>query len=143
MIKTTLQANIKDAMKAKNKTLLLTLRGLSAAVKQYEVDNRKDAEEAIIIDIFKKEIKKRRDSIEFAEKNNRDDIVQKEQAEIEVIQEYLPEQYSEEKMQDLIKELMANGSDNLGKIMQALNAEHKGKFEGKIASQIAKTLLAG
>ena len=57
MIKATLQANIKDAMKAKNKQLLLTLRGLSAAVKQYEVDNRKDAEEGIIIDIFKKEIK--------------------------------------------------------------------------------------
>ena len=143
MIKATLQANIKDAMKAKNKQLLLTLRGLSAAVKQYEVDNRKDAEEGIIIDIFKKEIKKRRDSIEFAEKNNRDDIVQKEQAEIEVIQEYLPEQYSAEKMEGLIKTLIADGSDNMGKIMQALNAEHKGKFEGKIASQIAKTLLAG
>ncbi len=143
MIKTELQANIKDAMKAKNKVLLLTLRGLSAAVKQYEVDNRKDAEEAIIIDIFKKEIKKRRDSIEFAEKNNREDIVQKEQAEIEVIQAYLPEQYSEEKMQSLIKDLIANGTDNIGKIMQALNTEHKGNFEGKLASQIAKTLLAG
>ena len=143
MIKEELQANIKTAMKAKEKQLLLTLRGLSAAVKQYEVDNRKDAEEAIVIDIFKKEIKKRRDSIEFAEKNNRDDIAKKEQSEIEVIQAYLPEQYSEEKMQNLIKELIANGSDNLGKIMQALNAEHKGNFEGKIASQIAKTLLAG
>ena len=142
MIKTELQANIKDAMKAKNKVLLLTLRGLSAAVKQYEVDNRKDAEEVIIIDIFKKEIKKRRDSIEFAQKNNRQDLVDKEEAEIKILQEYLPAQYSNEKLEELIQTQISSGADNLGKIMSALNADHKGKFEGKIASQLAKKLLS-
>lgn len=141
MIKDKLKADIISAMKAKEKTLLLTLRGLNAAIKQYEVDSRKDAEESIVLDIFKKEIKKRRDSIEFAVQNSRDDIVQKEQAEIDIIQAYLPEQYSNEKMQELIKDLIASGSDNMGKIMQALKAEHNGKYEGKLASQIAKTLL--
>lgn len=143
MIKDQLLADIKSAMKERNKQALLTLRGLSSAVKQYEVDNRKDVSDSIVLDIFKKEIKKRRDAIEFAEKNNREDIVAKEQSEIDLIQVYLPEQYSAEKLEQVISSLVQAGSDNIGKIMQALKAEHDGKFEGKIASQIAKTILNG
>lgn len=141
-LKAKLQEDIKTAMRDKDKERLLTLRGLHAAVKQVEIDTRKDLDDAAVVDIVRKEIKKRRDSIEYGEQNKRFDLVDKDKAEITLLQNYLGEQISNEKLETLIKDSIAAGADNIGKIMTALNAQYKGKFEGKLASELAKKLLS-
>lgn len=140
-IKTKLLENIKEAMKAKEAEKLLTLRTLSSEIKRIEVDTRKDLSDADIIQIFQKEIKKRRDSLEFAKTAQRTDIIESTEKEIQLIQSYLGEQLSEDKLKAIISELIASGANNIGKIMGELNQKHKGKFEGKAASEIAKGLL--
>ena len=135
-------SDIKDAMRSKEKVKLLVLRGLMACIKQIEVDTREDVTDAQVVEIIQKEIKKRRDSIMHAEKADRTDIIDENTAEIAILQPYLGEQLSEEELKELITDLISNGSNNIGAIMGALNKDHKGKFEGKIASGLIKSLLA-
>lgn len=140
-IKTKLLDDIKVAMKARDQEKLLTLRTINSEIKRLEVDTRKELSDADIIQIFQKEIKKRRDSIEFAKTAQRNDIIQSSESEILIIQSYLGVQLSEEKLKSLISELIASGQNNIGKIMGELNQKYKGQFEGKAASGIAKALL--
>lgn len=136
-----INADIKIAMKARDQATVTNLRGLTAAIKQFEVDTRTEASEEKVISIIQKEIKMRRDALEFAEDQNRPELVAKNKFEIALLQKYLGEQLSEAELTGLIKEAIAGGANNLGAIMGALNKSHKGKFEGKVASELAKTLL--
>lgn len=140
-MKEKLQEDIKAAMKARNQELVTILRQLMSEFKRVEVDTRQELSEEAAIGIVQKEIKKRRDALDFAQKASRADLVAQNEKEIAVLQGYLGEQLSEDKLRELIAGLIAGGADNVGKIMGALNKEHKGKFEGKIASDIAKELL--
>lgn len=141
-IKAKLQEDIKTAMKARDQVRLTNLRGLSSAIKQVEVDTRQELDDAAVLSIFQKEIKKRRDALQFAEDAKREDLIAQNKTEIALIQGYMGEQLSEDKLREMISQLIASGSDNLGKIMGELNKTHKGKFDGKQASELAKTLLS-
>ena len=140
-MKAKLQEDIKTAMKEKAQLRLNTLRGVLSEVKNYEIDKRQDVTPEIFISIVQKEVKKRRDAIESAEKAARSDIIEQNQAEIKILQTYLGDQLSEEQLGELIKGLIANGVSNLGGIMGALNKDYKGRFEGKAASELAKRAL--
>ena len=140
-MKAKLQEDIKTAMKAKDQKTLDTLRCLMSEVKRIEIDTRKDLTEPEIIAIFQKEIKKRRDALKFAEDAKREDLAEQNKFEIALIQNYLGDQLSEDKLRELIKGIIASGGNNIGKIMGELNKSHKGKFEGQVASAIIKELL--
>lgn len=140
-IKNKIQEDVKAAMRAKDMPRLTTLRGLVSEIKKIEIDTRKDLDEAGVIAVLQKEIKKRRDALEFAENAKREDLISQNKSEIQLIQAYLGEQFSEDKLKEIIGGLIASGADNLGKIMGELNKAHKGKFEGKLASELAKSLL--
>ena len=140
-MKSKLQNDIKEAMKARDQKKLETLRMLMSEIKRIEVDTRKDVADPEIIAIFQKEIKKRRDALKFAEDANREDLAEQNKFEISLIQSYLGDQLSEEKLKELIGGLIKAGNDNIGKIMGALNKDHKGKFEGQVASRIIKEML--
>ncbi len=140
-IKSKLLEDIKSAMKAREQEKLLTLRSLSAELKKAEVDTRKDLTDADVVAIIQREIKKRRDSLEFAKTANRDDLIKADETEIKIYLSYLGEQLDESKLKELISKMIADGHNNIGKIMSELNQQYKGKFEGKIASEIAKSLL--
>ncbi len=140
-MKAKLQEDIKVSMKARDSKKLETLRQLSAAIKQVEIDTRKELTDADIIAIFQKEIKKRRDAIEFAEKANREDLIEQSRWEISLIQEYLGDQLSEDKLREIIQNIINAGNNHIGKIMGELNQQHKGKFEGQVASRIVKEIL--
>lgn len=141
-LKQKIQSRIKEAMKAREQDTVTTLRGLSAAIKQYEVDSREDVDDERVIGIVQKEVKKLRDALEFAEQQKREDLIAKNKQEIALLQEFLGAQLSEDDLRNVIQELIASGSDSIGAIMGQLNKEYKGQFEGKIASQIVKELLA-
>ena len=140
-LKEVIQADVKEAMKARNQGLLTTLRGVTAAIKQVEIDTRKDLSEEGVLDVLNKEVKKRRDAIKFAEQGGRDDIVSQNQAEIKILEKYVGEQLSDDKLREVIQAVVANGADSIGAVMGTLNRDYKGRFEGKLASQIVKEIL--
>ena len=142
-MKDKLQNDIKEAMKARDQKRLETLRTVMSEIKRVEVDTRKDLTGPEIIAIFQKEIKKRRDALKFAEDASRADLVEQNKFEISLIQSYLGDQLSEEKLKELVGDLIKAGNDNIGKIMGALNKDYKGKFEGQVASRIIKEMLGG
>jgi uncharacterized protein YqeY len=141
-MKAKLQEEIKTAMKARDEKLLLVLRGLMSEWKREEIDSRQELTEEKAVQIVQKEIEKRRDTIEFAEKGGREDIVSQSKFEIEVLQRYLGEQLSEEELKNTIDKLIAGGADSVGKIMGALQKDYRGKFEGKVASALARARLS-
>ena len=141
-IKAKLQADIKTAMKARNQEVLTNLRSLSAAIKQVEIDTRTELDDAAITGIIQKEIKMRRDALKFAEQQQREDLITQNQGEIALLQGYLGEQLSEEELKSIIQKMVSGGADSIGKVMGGLNKEYKGKFEGSVASALAKDLLS-
>jgi uncharacterized protein YqeY len=140
--KNKINALLKESMKARDQATVTTLRGLTAAIKQFEVDTRTEADEEKVVSIVQKEIKMRRDAIGFAKEQGREDLLTQNEAEVALLQKFLGEQLSEDELMALIKEAITGGANNLGAIMGMLNKSHKGKFEGKIASELAKTLLS-
>jgi len=137
------------AIKSKDETVRSTLRMLLASIqgkekeKQYKEKRGLTQEE--IIDIISSEAKKRKDSINEFEKGGRQDLVDKEKAELEVLQKYLPEQMSEEEIKKLveetIREVSAETMQDFGKIMGPLMPKLKGKADGNLVSRIVKELL--
>jgi uncharacterized protein YqeY len=142
-IKTKLQNDIKETMKARNQAKLTMLRGLSSAIKQVEVDTRTELDDAAVMSIFQKEIKKRKDALQFAKDAGRSELVEQNETEIKLIQSYLGEQLGGPELRALIQTIVDGGAKAIGQVMGELNKGHKGKFDGREASEIVKELLGG
>ena len=140
-LKEQIQEDLKTAMRALDQHTLITLRGLSAAVKQIEVDTRKELDDEQVAKVITQEIKKRRDALPYAEKQQRQDLIEQNQAELAMLQKYLGQPLSQEELGQLIDQAIAAGADNIGKIMGALNKEYKGRFDGKVASELSRSKL--
>ena len=142
-LKELINTDLKTAMKSRDQVKVTNLRGLLAAIKQVEIDTRLEVDDSKVIQIIQKEIKMRRDALEFAVAQSRDDLIAQNENEIAIIQTYLGKQLSSEELENIIKEIVSGGSNNIGQIMGTLNSKYKGQFEGKVASQIIKDCLAG
>jgi len=123
--------DMKSAMRSKDSLRLGTIRLLLAAIKQKEVDERIDLVDADIISIIDKMLKQRRDSIEAFNKANRNDLVEKEEFELKVLQEYMPQQLTEQEVEksivDAIESAGANSMKDMGAIMKILKPQLAGK----------------
>ena len=123
--------DMKSAMRSKDSLRLGTIRLLLAAIKQKEVDERIDLVDADIISIIDKMLKQRRDSIEAFNKANRNDLVEKEEFELKVLQEYMPQQLTEQEVEksivDAIENVGANSMKDMGAIMNILKPQLAGK----------------
>ena len=138
---------MKTAMRAKDAARLSTVRLLLAAIKQREVDERIELDDAAVVGVIEKMIKQRRESIAQFEKAARNDLVDVEKAELRVLSAYLPAQMSEAEIQkqidSVISETGASGAKDMGKVMAALKSRLAGKADmGKI-SGLVKARLAG
>ena len=122
---------MKSAMRSKDSSRLGTIRLLLAAIKQKEVDERIDLVDSDIISIIDKMLKQRRDSIEAFNKANRNDLVEKEESELKVLQEYMPQQLTEKEVEkviiDTIESVGANSMKDMGAIMNILKLQLAGK----------------
>jgi len=122
---------MKSAMRSKDSFRLGTIRLLLAAIKQKEVDERIDLVDSDIISIIDKMLKQRRDSIEAFSKANRNDLVEKEESELKVLQEYMPQQLTEKEVEkaiiDAIESAGANSMKDMGAIMNILKPMLTGK----------------
>ena len=137
--------DMKSAMKAGEKDRLKAVRLILAAVKQIEVDQRTELDDAAVLSVLDKMVKQRRDSIEQFEKGGRDDLVNIELAEIAVIKTYLPEQLSIEELDALIDEVIsATGAESIrdmGKVMGQIKSKAAGRADmGAVGAKVKARL---
>ena len=144
-IKDQLNADVKTALKSKDKQRLGCLRQVLAAIKQVELDTRTEPDEAAILAIFDKMVKQRRESITQFEDAGRNDLSEKEQFEVEVISSYLPQPLSEAEIDALInsaiEEVGATSMKEMGKVMGILKPQIAGKGDfGAVSAQVKSRL---
>ena len=146
-LKEQITEDMKTAMRAKDSERLGTIRLLQAAMKQKEVDERVVLDDAMVIAIVDKLIKQRKDSIEAFTKAARQDLVDKEAAEMAVLQAYLPARLSADEVaaevRALVAELDAAGPGDMGKVMAAAKAKLAGKADMGAVSAAVKAALTG
>ena len=144
-LKESLLTAMKEALKAKNSLKLNTIRGLISEIKNREIDLRRDLEDDEIISIISSQIKKRKEASTLFDKGGRSDLSEKENQEITFLQEYLPEQVSEEdlrkRVKEVILELGVSDIKDLGKVMKIIIPEFKGRADnGQIKNLVAEYL---
>ena len=136
---------MKEAMKSKDSVKLGTVRGVISAVKNQEIDLKKELSEEEILTIVSREVKKRKEAAVLYEKGNRPELKEKEIQEMKILQTYLPEQVSEKdlrrRIQEVIDETGAEGMKDFGKIMKILVPEFKGKAENSLIKELANEYL--
>ena len=135
-----------EAMKSKDKDKLTVIRMVKAGMKQEVIDNKKEENDDLLIDVVNKQIKMRKDSIDEFSKGGRDDLVAKTQEEIDILMEYLPEQLSEEEVDKVIDEIFnevtPTSQKDMGLVMKEATAKLKGKADMKMVSTKIKERLA-
>lgn len=140
-----LQEKIKEAMKAKDKIRLDALRMLLSDAKKEQIDSGKELDEASFIQIVKRSVKKRKDSIEQFKAADRAELVEKEEAQLKVLEEFAPKQLSEEEtakiVDEAIAEVGASSKQEMGKVMKAVMAKHGSELDGKLVQQIVGSKL--
>ena len=145
-IKEKLMADFKEAMKAHDEVAKNTISFARAAVKQYEIDNRKELDDEGIVAILAKQVKMRKDALADFEKAGRTDLIDSYKSEIEILKRYLPEQLSDEKIREIIKGTAAElgiegGMQNMGKLMGPVMAKVKGLADGNQVKQLVQEFL--
>lgn len=144
--KDALNAALKEAMKSKDKDRRDAIRLLTSAIKQVEVDEQKELSNEEIIDVLAKQAKQRRESIDELTKAGRTEQAQQEEYELTVIEEFLPKQLTRDEIEKLAQEAItqtgASSSKEMGKVMGALQAQIKGRADGKLVSEIVRDMLS-
>ena len=141
-----LQKEILEAMKAKDTLKLNVLKMVKGAIQLEKINNGRELNDELFIDVVVKQIKERNESIEEFKRGNRQDLVDKTQAEIDILNTYLPEQLSEEEVDKTIEEIFAEvkptSQKDMGAIMKEATAKLKGKADMKMVSTKIKDKLA-
>lgn len=144
-LKQKLQEDLKSSMKNKDAIKKSVITLIRSSIKQYEVDNRVELGDDEIVDLIAKQLKQTRDSREEFINAGRDDLVSKAEAEIEVLKEYLPQQLSEEELNEIvistISEVGATSMKDMKKIMTSIMPKVKGRADGKLINELVKKNL--
>ena len=147
MLKEQLQNDTNAALRAGDKARLSVLRLVMAAIKQREVDSREEMTDDSVLSLLEKMVKQRHDSITQFKQGNRDDLVAKEEAEVEVLKEYLPEQLDEAATLALVDEVIAatgaTSPKDMGRVMGQLKARAAGSIHMGKVSGLVKNRLVG
>jgi uncharacterized protein len=146
-LKARITDDMKDAMRAKDAARLSTIRMLLAAIKQREVDERKELSDADVLAVVEKMIKQRRDSIAQFNAGNRSDLAAKEQSELDLLAGYMPKPYTDAQIEAMIDEAVAStgaaGGPGMGKVMAVLKPKLAGRADLGAVSAKVKAKLVG
>ena len=147
MLREKLIADLKEAMKGGDKTRLWVIRMLRARIQNAEIAQQKTLDDSDVLGLIAKEARERRESIAEFKKGNRQDLVEKEEAELAILVQYLPQQISRDEVvaaaRQVIAEVGAKGPGDKGKVMPKLIAQLKGKAEGREINEVVTELLKG
>lgn len=145
-LKDRLSDDMKDAMRAQDKDRLSTIRMLLSAVKYKEIDLGKKLTDEEVVETITSQVKQRKDSIEQFAKAGRADLVEKEEAELRMLQDYLPEQLTpgeiDAEIEKAVNEAGAAGMKDLGKVMKLLMPKVSGRADGKLVSDKVRERLS-
>ncbi|MDH5464199.1 MAG: GatB/YqeY domain-containing protein [Thiovulaceae bacterium] len=145
-LRETINNHVKEAMKAKDTKKRDALRLLTSAIKQIEVDERKEFTDADIVAIIQKQIKQRQDAIEQYKTAERQDLIEKEELEINYYLPYLPKQLTSDELESAIKAIIekvgASSMKDMGKVMGVASKDLAGTTNGKAINEMVKKLLA-
>jgi uncharacterized protein YqeY len=149
MIKDTINSELKNSMLSANKDKTSTLRLILAAIKDREIaarEKKQDIDDAIVMDVLSKMVKQRLESADIYKKNNRLELAAKEEFEIEIIREFLPQQLTEQEIKEIIGKLVeeTNSSSirDMGKIMGVLKSKYAGQLDFALAGKLLKEHLS-
>jgi hypothetical protein len=138
--------DMKSAMKAKDRQALKAVRMILEAIKQKEIDERIELDDAQVMTVIQKMVKQRKDSISQFSDAGRTDLVEIEEAELEIINNYMPEQLSDEEVTLVVDKAIndsgANSMKDMGKLMGMLKAQLQGKADMSLVSQLIKSRLS-
>ena len=144
-LRETIDGDIKAAMKSGAKDKVSALRMLSAALKNKQIEKRAPLTDGEVVDTVRSLIKQRKDSIEQFAKGGRQDLVDKETAEVSVLEVYLPQQMGREEIEKLVRQVIgqtgAQGAKDMGKVMKALVPLLAGRADNKLVSDLVKGAL--
>ena len=134
--------DLKTAMKNQDKERLSVIRMVKGAIQMKELDKKHELSDEEVIDVISKEIKSRKDSINEFKKGGREDLINKTQAEIDILSEYLPKQLTEEELNEIIdkvfSEVKPESSKDMGKVMKAFKPAVNGKADMGLVSKLVK-----
>ncbi len=141
-----IDADIKNALKSGAKDKVSALRMLSAALKNKQIDKKRPLTDEEVIETVRSLIKQRKDSIEQFTKGGRQDLVDKETAEVTFLEVYLPQQLTRQELEGMVREAIAQtgaqGARDMGKVMKALVPMVAGRADGKLLSELVKSSLS-
>ena len=144
-LRETIDGDIKGAMKSGAKDKVSALRMLSAALKNKQIEKRAPLTDGEVVDTVRSLIKQRKDSIEQFAKGGRQDLVDKETAEVAILEVYLPQQMGREEIEKLVRQVIgqtgAQGAKDMGKVMKALVPLLAGRADNKLVSELVKGAL--
>ena len=144
-LKEKITVDMQDAMRSKDSETLNAIRLLQSSIKQKEVDDRVEIDDTMILNIIEKMLKQRRDSIEAFKKANRNDLVEKEEFEVRILQAYMPEPLSledvEKEIDSAIKAIEANSMKDMGLVINAVKLKVSGRANMAEVSQKIKEKL--
>ncbi len=144
-IKETIEQQMKNALKSKDTFKLNVLRFILSHIKNKEIDLRRPVTDEDVIKIIQTLVKQRKESLSFSQQANRQDLVEKEQEELKILESFLPSQLSEEEVEKIIDEVIENlkplGLKDMGKVMKEVMPRVSGRFDGsKINEMVRKKL---
>jgi uncharacterized protein YqeY len=141
-----LQEEMKAAMKSGDKEKLSTVRMLISEIKKVQIDQKKELTDEEIIQILQRYAKQRKESIKQYKEAGREDLAEKEERELKIVQEFLPKQLSEEEIKKIVEEVInetgASSMKDMGRVMKAVMEKVKGRAEGSVVSSIVKEKLS-
>ena len=148
MLEEQISSDYRQAMRDKNAIKVSTLSFLRSQLKYVMIDKKVEKlPDEDVITVIKKQIKQRLDSIEQYQKGGRQDLVDKEQAEMNILKNYLPQEISPQELEkiavEIIKETKAAGVKDMGKVMKAVMAKAAGRVDNKLVSDVVKAKLSG
>lgn len=138
--------DMKEALKSGDKLRLGVIRSLRARIKNAEIEKRGELSPDEVVGVLTRAVKMRKDAIELYSQGQREDLVSKEKAELDIITEYLPKQLSESEIEEIIDETIATvgatGVEGLGRVMRAVMPKLKGRADGRVVNELVRERLA-
>ena len=145
-LKERLMEELKQAMRSQDTRRRDTIRMVRAAIKNAEIEMQREADDAKVVELLAREVRMREESLLFFRQGKRDDLIAKAEAEIAILQDYMPRQLDEAEIRDavqsIVDELGASDMRDLGAVMQRAMSELKGRADGRTVNQIAREILS-
>lgn len=138
-----LQQELTAARKAQDKAATLLISTTIADIRNRSIELNRDLDDADVIDVIRRGIKKRRESVELYEKGGRKELADKERAEVTLLERYLPAQVDPEEIRAAVKAAISAGANNVGAVMGRVMPQFKGRAEGSVINAIAREELGG